>query len=233
MGSPWWLRGRPRARNRALELSAEEAPVVDTGDPLPDGFDAVIPIELIEPRANGRVAIRAAVAPFEHVRAIGEDVVATEVVVPAYRQLRPPTSLPARQPAWPPSIRAAAARGADHGRATSWSSDGRRPAAGRDRRLECGAARGLRAPIWRCGHDRVARRRRRRAVGARGRAALGACDVVVVNAARRRGVTTIRARVPALRRRVVHGVAIRPGHRSCSAWQPRPACRCLESRVIR
>ena len=47
-----------------LELSAEEAPVVDTGDPLPDGFDAVIPIELIEPRANGRVAIRAAVAPF-------------------------------------------------------------------------------------------------------------------------------------------------------------------------
>jgi putative molybdopterin biosynthesis protein len=72
-----------------LELSAEEAPVVDTGDPLPDGFDAVIPIELIEPRANGRVAIRAAVAPFEHVRAIGEDVVATEVVVPAYRQLRP------------------------------------------------------------------------------------------------------------------------------------------------
>jgi hypothetical protein len=72
-----------------LELAAEEAPVVDTGDPLPEGFDAVIPIELVEPRANGRVAIRAAVAPFEHVRAIGEDVVASEVVVPAYRQLRP------------------------------------------------------------------------------------------------------------------------------------------------
>jgi len=72
-----------------LELTAEEAPVVDTGDPLPAGFDAVIPIELVEPRANGGVAIRAAVAPFEHVRAIGEDVVATEVVVPAYRQLRP------------------------------------------------------------------------------------------------------------------------------------------------
>jgi putative molybdopterin biosynthesis protein len=72
-----------------LELEAEEAPVVDTGDPLPEGFDAVIPIELVEPRANGGVAIRAAVAPFEHVRAIGEDVVASEVVVPAYRQLRP------------------------------------------------------------------------------------------------------------------------------------------------
>lgn len=72
-----------------LELAPEEAPVVDTGDPLPPGFDAVIPIELVEPRADGRIAIRAAVAPFEHVRAIGEDVVASEVVVPALRQLGP------------------------------------------------------------------------------------------------------------------------------------------------
>jgi putative molybdopterin biosynthesis protein len=72
-----------------LELAAEEAVVVDTGDPLPDGFDAVVPIELVEPRAGGRVAIRAAVAPFEHVRAVGEDVVASEVVVPALRQLSP------------------------------------------------------------------------------------------------------------------------------------------------
>jgi len=71
-----------------LELAAAEAIVVDTGDPLPDGFDAVIPIELIEPRAGGAVAIRASVAPFEHVRAIGEDVVAGDVVVPAFRRLR-------------------------------------------------------------------------------------------------------------------------------------------------
>ncbi len=70
-----------------LELDAGEAIVVDTGDPLPDGCDAVIPIEEVEPRANGRVAIRAAVAPFEHVRAIGEDIVASEVVVPALRRL--------------------------------------------------------------------------------------------------------------------------------------------------
>lgn len=72
-----------------LELAPDEAIVVDTGDPLPAGFDAVIPIELVEPRAAGRVAIRAAVAPFEHVRAIGEDVVASEVVVPALRRLGP------------------------------------------------------------------------------------------------------------------------------------------------
>jgi putative molybdopterin biosynthesis protein len=72
-----------------VELGAEEAPVVDTGDPLPEGFDAVVPIEQVEPRPNGRVALRAAVAPFEHVRAIGEDVVAGEVVVPALRRLGP------------------------------------------------------------------------------------------------------------------------------------------------
>ena len=64
-----------------------DAVVVDTGDPLPDGFDAVIPIELIEPRGNDRVAVRAAAVPFQHVRAIGEDVVASEVVVPAMRRL--------------------------------------------------------------------------------------------------------------------------------------------------
>jgi molybdopterin molybdotransferase/putative molybdopterin biosynthesis protein len=64
-----------------------DAVVVDTGDPLPDGFDAVIPIEQVEPRAHERVAVRAAAAPFQHVRAIGEDVVASEVVVPALRRL--------------------------------------------------------------------------------------------------------------------------------------------------
>ncbi|MDB5073700.1 MAG: molybdenum cofactor synthesis domain protein [Candidatus Eremiobacteraeota bacterium] len=80
-------RTRGARETAPLELAAEEAVVVDTGDPLPDGFDAVIPIEHVEPRADGRVAIRAAVAPFEHVRAIGEDVVASEVVVPAMRRL--------------------------------------------------------------------------------------------------------------------------------------------------
>lgn len=80
-------RTRGARETAPLELDASEAVIVDTGDPLPDGFDAVIPIELIEPRPHGRVAIRAAVAPFEHVRAIGEDVVASEVVVPAMRRL--------------------------------------------------------------------------------------------------------------------------------------------------
>lgn len=66
-----------------------DAHLVDTGDPLPAGCDAVIMIEHVEQRAHGRVAIRAAVAPYQHVRAIGEDVVATEAVVAKRRRLGP------------------------------------------------------------------------------------------------------------------------------------------------
>ena len=73
-----------------LELQLErDAWIVDTGDPLPAGCDAVVMIEHVETRADGRVAIRAAVAPFEHVRPIGDDVVASEAVVAKHRRLQP------------------------------------------------------------------------------------------------------------------------------------------------
>jgi len=73
-----------------LELTLGiDAFLVDTGDPLPPGTDAVIMIEQVETRERGRVAIRAAAAPFEHVRPIGEDVVATEAVVARRRRLEP------------------------------------------------------------------------------------------------------------------------------------------------
>jgi putative molybdopterin biosynthesis protein len=73
-----------------LELHLErDAFVVDTGDPLPPGCDAVVMIEHVEARPPGRVAIRSAVAPFEHVRPLGEDIVASESVVPKRRRLDP------------------------------------------------------------------------------------------------------------------------------------------------
>jgi putative molybdopterin biosynthesis protein len=71
-----------------LELQLDrDAFIVDTGDPLPAGCDAVVMIEHVEQRRAGWVAIRAAVPPFEHVRALGEDFVATEAVVPKRRRL--------------------------------------------------------------------------------------------------------------------------------------------------
>ncbi|MBV6393608.1 MAG: hypothetical protein KPEEDBHJ_02850 [Anaerolineales bacterium] len=78
-----------------------ESQYVDTGDPLPEWADAVIPIENVESldrdgqitseiRAPKAIRIRAAVAPWSHVRPMGEDIVATQLVLPAGHVLRPP-----------------------------------------------------------------------------------------------------------------------------------------------
>lgn len=70
----------------------EQAVAVDTGDPLPAGTNAVIMIEETQTiqRADGDyIEILAAAPPWNHVRALGEDIVATELVLPANHRLRP------------------------------------------------------------------------------------------------------------------------------------------------
>lgn len=62
---------------------------VDTGDPMPDGFDAVIMVEQVHETDDGSVEIRAPAPPYNHVRPIGEDIVATELVLPVNHVLRP------------------------------------------------------------------------------------------------------------------------------------------------
>ncbi len=67
-----------------------QAQYVDTGDPLPAWADAVIPIENIQLiEAGPALEIRAAVTPWSYVRPMGEDMVATELVLPANHTLRP------------------------------------------------------------------------------------------------------------------------------------------------
>jgi len=79
---------------------AELARYVDTGDPVPSWADAVVAIENVEslddhglPAADVRnpaaVRLRASVTPWSHVRPMGEDIVATQLVLPAGRVLRP------------------------------------------------------------------------------------------------------------------------------------------------
>jgi len=84
-----------------ISLSCGSAALyLDTGDPLPDWADAVIPIENVEPLlADGNISddprypqiirIRAAVSPWSHVREMGEDMVATQLVLPFGHRLRP------------------------------------------------------------------------------------------------------------------------------------------------
>ena len=62
---------------------------VDTGDPMPSGFDAVIMVEHLHLVADDHVSIMAPVAPWQHVRPLGEDIVATELVLPENHQLAP------------------------------------------------------------------------------------------------------------------------------------------------
>jgi putative molybdopterin biosynthesis protein len=61
--------------------------VVDTGDPLPVGFDSVVMREDVRYVDNG-VELRAAAVPYQHVRSIGEDVSATELLLPEGHRLR-------------------------------------------------------------------------------------------------------------------------------------------------
>jgi putative molybdopterin biosynthesis protein len=81
-------------------ILGEATVYVDTGDPLPDWANAVIPIENVEPldedggiAADARqpyaIRIRAALTPWHHVRPLGEDIVATQLVLPAGHTLRP------------------------------------------------------------------------------------------------------------------------------------------------
>jgi putative molybdopterin biosynthesis protein len=62
--------------------------VLDTGDPMPDGFDAVVMREHVHYDDAQRAELRSAVAPYQHVRSIGEDVSATELLLPVGHRLR-------------------------------------------------------------------------------------------------------------------------------------------------
>ncbi len=76
---------------RRLMLSQNAFPV-DTGGALPPQCDAVVMIENVTfPDSNNPqlIEIREAVAPWQHVRSIGEDVVAAEMIIPSYHLIRP------------------------------------------------------------------------------------------------------------------------------------------------
>jgi putative molybdopterin biosynthesis protein len=72
-----------------VRLTGASAHPVDTGDPLPEGTDAVIMIEHVETVSPSEIEIRAAAFPWQHVRKVGEDIVAGELLLPRQHVLRP------------------------------------------------------------------------------------------------------------------------------------------------
>ena len=93
---------------KRLKLN-EQAVCVDTGDPMPEGFNAVIMIEDVNvvkerdlpppnpPLAKGGIRggvsdfieIISPATPWQHVRVIGDDIVATELILPENHRIRP------------------------------------------------------------------------------------------------------------------------------------------------
>ncbi len=77
--------------------ASEESPVrlaagrqahhVNTGQPLPEGCNAVIMIEQVHEPEPGTLEITAGAYPWQHVRRVGEDIVARELVLPHHHRL--------------------------------------------------------------------------------------------------------------------------------------------------
>jgi putative molybdopterin biosynthesis protein len=67
---------------------SRSAQPVNTGHALPPWANAVIMIENVQ-HFDREIEIMAPVAPYQHVRPLGEDMVATELVLPANHRLRP------------------------------------------------------------------------------------------------------------------------------------------------
>lgn len=72
-----------------ITLKEGQFTVVDTGDPIPEGCDAVIMVEELVRNDDGSVTIHAAAAPWQHIRQIGEDVCAGEMILPGGMEVSP------------------------------------------------------------------------------------------------------------------------------------------------
>ena len=72
-----------------ITLRPEQFTVLDTGDPIPEDKDAVIMVEDIVKNPDGSITIHAAAAPWQHIRQIGEDVCAGEMILPAHMEVSP------------------------------------------------------------------------------------------------------------------------------------------------
>jgi len=86
--------GATETAPKRLRIGPErQTEYVDTGDPIPSWADAVIQIEhtqhVDEGAAGEFIEILAGVAPWTAVRPMGEDMVATELVLPANHLLKP------------------------------------------------------------------------------------------------------------------------------------------------
>lgn len=63
--------------------------MIDTGDPIPDRFDAVIMVEYLHQIDEETVEIIEPASPWKHIRPIGEDIIKGEMILPVYHKILP------------------------------------------------------------------------------------------------------------------------------------------------
>ncbi|MDP4128241.1 MAG: molybdopterin biosynthesis protein [Bacillota bacterium] len=73
---------------RWLELGIQ-AIQVDTGDPVPEGMNAVVMLEDVLESGERGILLQAPVVPWNHIRPVGEDIVEGEVLLPIHHRIRP------------------------------------------------------------------------------------------------------------------------------------------------
>ena len=207
-------------RNPVVIPIGDPAVYVDTGDPLPLGCDSVVPIEEVEPvgpiregRAREAIRLRQSIAPWSHVRPMGEDMVATELVLPSGHTLRPvdlgavagcghSQVLVRRRPrvAIVPTGTELVPVGTEAGEGQIVEYNSIVLAA----QVEAWGGRATRIPIVADDEHRI-----RQAVAS----AAASHDLVLINAGSSAGSEDFAGRVvESLGQLLVHGVAVRPGH---------------------
>jgi putative molybdopterin biosynthesis protein len=80
--------GASETRPKRLRVP-DQALYIDTGDPMPDGSNAVIMVEDVEKISESEIEILKPATPWQHVRLVGEDIVATELIISENHVIRP------------------------------------------------------------------------------------------------------------------------------------------------
>lgn len=79
--------GTTERRPRILRMGVEAA-WINTGQPLPSAYDAVIMVEKLHVVDEEHVEIRSPAYPWQNVRKVGEDIVATQLLFPQDHRIR-------------------------------------------------------------------------------------------------------------------------------------------------
>ncbi|KPK25705.1 MAG: LysR family transcriptional regulator [Nitrospira bacterium SG8_3] len=80
--------GTTERHPKTLEIG-RDALWINTGQSIPEGFDAVIMVEKVHQLNEREVEIRSPAYPWQHIRKVGEDIVATQLLLPQNHRIRP------------------------------------------------------------------------------------------------------------------------------------------------